>query len=76
MYVYCVVEIKQNWTSDLTKAMIIFRGELDAEFASKKKTHKSLWKQISEKLKVELDYSRDWLLSLTSWLQSTRQWEM
>nr|XP_022304392.1 uncharacterized protein LOC111111608 [Crassostrea virginica] len=54
-------EIKQNWTSDLTKALIIFRGELDAEFASKKKTHKSLWKQISEKLKMELDFSGDWL---------------
>ena len=61
MYVYCFVEIKQNWTSDLTKALIIFRGELDAEFASKKKTHKSLWKQISEKLKMELDFSGDWL---------------
>ena len=61
MYVYCVVEIKQNWTSDLTKALIIFRDEMDAEFASEKKTHKSLWKQISEKLKVELDYSGNWL---------------
>ena len=63
MYVYYVVEIKQNWTSDLTKAMIIFRVEFDAEFASQKKTHKSLGKQISEKLKVpvELDYSGNWL---------------
>ena len=59
--VYCVVEIKQNWTSDLTKALIIFRGEMDAEFASEKKTHKSLWNQISEKLKVELNYSGNWL---------------
>ena len=61
MYVYCVVEIKQNWTSDLTKALIIFRDEMDAEFASEKKTHKSLWKQISEKHMVELDYSGNWL---------------
>ena len=34
---------------------------MDAEFASEKKTHKSLWNQISEKLKVELNYSGNWL---------------
>ena len=58
---YCFAEIKQNWTIDLTKARTIFRGKLDAEFTSKKTTHKSLLKQISEKLKVEIKYSGDWL---------------
>ena len=57
MYLYCFAEIKQNWTIDLNKALTIFRGKLDAEFASKKTTYKSLFIHISEKLKVEVNYS-------------------
>ncbi|XP_061190620.1 uncharacterized protein LOC133198558 isoform X2 [Saccostrea echinata] len=52
---------KQTWTNCLTKGLINLRGELDAEFASKKKTHKALWKEIAAKLKEEYGFTGDWL---------------
>ncbi|XP_062612831.1 uncharacterized protein LOC134274571 isoform X2 [Saccostrea cucullata] len=56
-----VQDVKQTWTNCLTKGLINFRGELDAEFASKKKTHKALWKEIADKMKNEYGFTGDWL---------------
>ncbi|XP_061190618.1 uncharacterized protein LOC133198558 isoform X1 [Saccostrea echinata] len=56
-----VQDEKQTWTNCLTKGLINLRGELDAEFASKKKTHKALWKEIAAKLKEEYGFTGDWL---------------
>lgn len=53
-------DTKQTWTNCLTKGLISLRGEMDAEFASKKKTHKALWKEISAKLKEAHNFTGDW----------------
>lgn len=53
-------DIKQTWTNCLTKGLISLRGEMDSEFASKKKTHKALWKEISVKLKEIHNFTGDW----------------
>lgn len=41
-----IIHTKQTLTNCLTKGLLSMRGEMDAEIASKKNTHKALWKDI------------------------------
>jgi len=57
-----------SWPSVATKYLIALRGEYDHEFSAKKRTHKSIWNDMSNEMNEKFqDLKVDWFQCQSKW---------